>query len=105
MGTYPDDEIGAFTGTTEWSQERGAPVEDMQYYLSGMGPGTWTRHWSETGQVPWIWNSTTGVMISYDDAESLCIKRDYAVARGLGGTMIWELSADDGANSLTEALQ
>jgi len=106
MGTYPSPELGAFTGTTEWSQARAdSPVEDMQYYLSMMGPGGWSRHWSDRGQVPWIWNSTTGVMISYDDAESICIKRDYAVARGLGGAMIWELSADDNENSLTEAVQ
>jgi len=55
-----------------------------------------TRHWHETAQVPWLYDAETGVMISYDDPESLAGKARYVRENGLGGIMIWELSTDDG---------
>lgn len=54
------------------------------------------RHWDPSAQVPWLFNPRTGAWIGYDDAESLALKADYVRERGLGGVMIWELSADDG---------
>jgi chitinase len=45
-------------------------------------------------QVPWLYNPSTGVMISYDDPQSLELKATYAKNRGLGGVMFWELSSD-----------
>lgn len=65
-----------------------------------------TRHWHETAQVPWLYDPATGVMISYDDPESLAAKAAYVVDNGLGGIMIWELSTDNGAllSAIDEAL-
>ena len=54
------------------------------------------RHWEPVARVPWLYSPETGVWISYDDPRSIAAKADYALARGLGGVMIWELSADDG---------
>lgn len=89
----------------------------------GAGPGTWepgvldwhdiagrylptmTRRWSATAQAPWLYDEATGVMISYDDPESLAIKARFARERGLGGLMIWDLSSDDGRHSLLDALR
>ena len=45
-------------------------------------------------QVPWLYSPSTGVMISYDDPQSLELKATYAKNRGLGGVMFWELSSD-----------
>lgn len=66
--------------------------------------GAFERHWDETARVPWLYSATEGVMISYDDAESLVAKADYVRDAGLGGVMIWELSADDDANTLLATL-
>jgi chitinase len=55
-------------------------------------------------KVPWLFEPSTGVMISYDDPESLTIKAEYVVERQLGGVMFWELSGDDDASSLLGAL-
>lgn len=55
---------------------------------------TYTRYWDDKALVPWLYNADTGVMISYDDAESLGRKAEYIVQNGLGGAMIWELSGD-----------
>ncbi len=89
----------------------------------GPGDGTWepgvidwsdlaanylprmTRRWHDAAQVPWLHDPATGLFISYDDAESLAIKRDHARGLGLGGVMIWELSADDDAGTLLRAVQ
>lgn len=54
------------------------------------------RHWEPDAGVPWLYNADTGTWITYDDAESIRLKADLVVERGLGGIMIWELSGDDG---------
>lgn len=54
----------------------------------------YSRQWHSTAQVPWLYSADEGVMISYDDAESVSQKMDYIKRHGLGGAMIWELSAD-----------
>jgi len=57
---------------------------------------TYTRFWHEEAKVPWLFNPTTGIMISYDDPESVGIKADYVKENSLGGIMFWELSQDGG---------
>jgi len=49
-----------------------------------------------SAQAPFAFNPTTGVWITFDDAESLARKADYVRARGLRGIMIWESGSDDG---------
>mgnify|MGYP001996113581 FL=1 len=44
--------------------------------------------------VPYLYNPSTGIWISYDDVESMAIKTQYIVSEGLGGAMYWELSSD-----------
>ncbi len=65
---------------------------------------TYTRYWDTQAQVPWLYNPATGILISYDDPESLALKAEYARNRKLGGVMIWEISADDEGHSLLNAL-
>ncbi len=65
----------------------------------------YTRRWSDAAKAPWLYNPTTGVMITYDDPESMGIKADYVNARNLGGMMFWELSGDDAQDSLLGAVQ
>jgi chitinase len=64
----------------------------------------YAQHWSESAQVPWLFNPTTGVMISYDDARSLGLKASYVRSHGLGGVMIWQLGGDDDQGTLLHAL-
>ena len=52
--------------------------------------------------APWLYDAGQQVFISYEDPTSLEQKANYVVANGLGGVMIWELSADtDTADLLT----
>lgn len=67
--------------------------------------GAMKRHWHAEAKVPWLFDAAKGVLISYDDAESLKLKARYARDKKLGGVMIWELSADDPKGSLLNALR
>ena len=57
---------------------------------------TYTRYWQDEAKVPWIYNPTKGVMITYEDPESVGLKAGYVKEHALGGVMIWELSNDGG---------
>lgn len=67
--------------------------------------GKYQRHWHDEAKVPWLFDEKSGVMISYDDPESLKLKAQYVRDKKLGGIMIWELSADDAKGSLLNALR
>lgn len=62
------------------------------------------RHWHEEAGVPWLYCAEDGMMMSYDDPESLRGKAEYVVAEGLGGAMFWELKCDDDQWSLLSAV-
>jgi chitinase len=57
----------------------------------------YARHWESDAQVPWLYDSTTGTWVSYDDPESVAAKAQYVREHRLGGVVIWELGGDDGA--------
>ncbi|CAF1332106.1 unnamed protein product [Adineta ricciae] len=58
---------------------------------------TYTRYWDDASKVPFLFNSSTGIWISYDDLESISIKNNYIKQQQLGGAMFWELSGDRNA--------
>jgi chitinase len=62
------------------------------------------RHWHEEAGVPWLYCEEGGMMMSYDDPESLRLKAEYMIAEGLGGAMFWELKCDDDQWSLLSAV-
>jgi chitinase len=66
--------------------------------------GVYERYWDETAQVPWLYYPDEGIMITYDDPESLTAKAQYAVDNGLGGIMFWELSQDTTDSELLTAI-
>jgi GH18 family chitinase len=77
----------------EWSGA-GLDVRNLtREKLEGAG---FTLHREPRALAPWAYNRATGVWITFDDAESLARKADFARERGLGGVMIWELGGDDG---------
>lgn len=56
----------------------------------------YVRHWESAARVPWLYDSTSGTWVSYDDPQSVGEKVLYVRERGLGGVVIWELGGDDG---------
>jgi chitinase len=67
--------------------------------------GQFKRYWHDEAKVPWLFDEKKGIMISYDDPESLKLKAAYAKDKKLGGVMCWELSQDDAKASLLSALR
>jgi len=57
----------------------------------------YVRHWEPSARVPWLYDSTSGTWVSYDDPESVREKVRYVRRRGLGGVVIWELGGDNGS--------
>jgi chitinase len=57
------------------------------------GPG-WQTGWDVGSQSAYVWNSTTGEFITYDDPVTVSKKRAYAISEGMKGMMMWELAYD-----------
>ena len=63
----------------------------------------YTHKWDEDGKVPYIVDEEGDMIVTYDSPESLKLKCDYALERGLLGVMYWEYSCDDPQLTLTKA--
>ncbi|WP_180539777.1 glycoside hydrolase family 18 protein [Nevskia soli] len=88
-----------------WDKAGSAPTGSLGYQdIEDNYLGTYTRSWDKEAQAPWLYNADTGIMISYEDPQSLTAKVNYAVSNGLGGVMIWELGSDDSAGTLVNAV-
>ena len=57
----------------------------------------YVRHWDADARVPFLYDSTSGTWITYDDPQSVAEKVQYVREHKLGGVMIWELGGDDGS--------
>lgn len=55
---------------------------------------TMQRYWDADAQVPYLYDATRKLWISYDDPQSMKVKSDFIKAKGLGGAMIWEITGD-----------
>ncbi|WP_224245779.1 glycosyl hydrolase family 18 protein [Hyalangium gracile] len=77
---------------------------DYHYIRSTLEP-TAVKYRHPEAQVPYLFNASTGLWVSYDDPVSLGVKGDYIRSQGLAGAMIWELSGDDAQGSLVTALK
>lgn len=62
------------------------------------------RYFDQAAQVPWLYDSKTKTMVSYEDPTSLKCKVNYVSKMKLKGIMIWELSHDNRTNDLLKAL-
>ena len=47
---------------------------------------------------PWAYSSTSKQWVGFDDVAMVTAKTKYAVSKGLGGVMVWEISYDDYQN-------
>jgi len=52
------------------------------------------RYWDEQADAPYMYNATDSLFVSYDDTVSVALKTKYAMEKGIGGIMFWELGND-----------
>ena len=64
----------------------------------------YTRRWDDVSKVPYLVDAGGTMVLCYDDAESLALKADYIINKGLLGAMYWSIEADDASWTLSKAL-
>jgi chitinase len=57
----------------------------------------YVKYWESSARVPFMYDSTSGTWVSYDDPRSVGEKVQYVREHRLGGVVIWELGGDDGS--------
>src|SRR3954447_5229151 len=73
---------------------------------NGTGINGYTRHWNLLAGAPWLYNPTAngGTFISYVDPLGVSERVALVRAFGLRGAWAWEISNDDNANDLVNAM-
>jgi chitinase len=59
-----------------------------------IGKQGFVRYWDAHADAPYLWNSASRTLISYDDPQSIAIKACYVREHHLGGMMFWDLGSD-----------
>jgi chitinase len=60
----------------------------------GLQSSGWTRIWDATARVPYLRRPDSGMVLCYDDPQSVTAKCDYVKSRQSAGLIIWELTQD-----------
>ena len=66
-----------------------------------LGQPGWTYAWDDTTKNPTLYNAGLGQFITYDDAQSIAAKVQFAKDEGMLGVMVWELDADRSGDLLS----
>ncbi|MDA0194996.1 MAG: glycoside hydrolase family 18 protein [Bacteroidetes bacterium] len=53
-----------------------------------------TRYWDENAKAPYLFNSETNQLVSYDDEESVRYKCEYTIEKNMAGVMFWQYASD-----------
>ena len=82
-GTW-DDGTSGNTGVFEYKDVK-----------AKVASGQLTRYWDGEVKAPYAFSASSGLMISYEDSQSIGEKIKYLKSKNLAGIMIWDLSSDD----------
>jgi chitinase len=52
------------------------------------------RHWDENAKAPYLFNSKTNQLLTYDDEESIRLKCEYVLDNNMAGMMFWQYASD-----------
>ncbi len=61
-------------------------------YIQGAPGNGFVSQWDDVSKQTYLVNTTTGIMLTYDNEAALSAKCSYIKTNGLKGAMIWELS-------------
>lgn len=114
--TDPNDPMtGTATGKLKGSTQQGiweAGVIDykgVKTYMLGpnkTGVNGFEYGYDSQAEAPWVWNPSTGQLVTFDDDRSVKVKGAYVRSLGLAGLFSWEIDADNGdiLNAMHEGL-
>lgn len=70
--------------------------ETYKEVLGLLAQGGYVRSWDKDRCAPTLFNRTSSRFVTYEDAETIALKRDAAAKRGLQGVFAWSFHQDDG---------
>ncbi len=78
--------------------QRGKPAPDVPVSFSDvqssmLGHG-FTRYWDAASSVPYLYNPSRRIFVSYEDEQSVAVKSRYVLEHKLGGVMFWDYASD-----------
>jgi len=73
-----------------------APNVDASYQsiVTTMLNHGYVRYWDSAASVPYLYNASAQIFVSYEDPESLTAKCNYVKSHKLGGVMFWQYGND-----------
>ncbi|MEF1171751.1 glycosyl hydrolase family 18 protein [Vibrio sinaloensis] len=110
-----DPMTGVATGKLKGSTEQGVwedgviDYKGVKTFMLGdnkQGVNGFEYGYDEKAEAPWVWNRSTGELITFDDDRSVKAKGAYVRSLGLAGLFSWEIDADNGdiLNAMHEGL-
>ena len=96
--------------TTEGVWEAGVidykGIANYKVGSAGTGVNGFEVGYDEVAEAAYVWNRTSGQLITYDSPRSVIAKGQYVTNSGLGGLFAWEIDADNGdiLNAMHEGL-
>ncbi|NRB39190.1 MAG: chitinase [Pseudomonadales bacterium] len=98
---------GAAAGTWEAGVLDYRDIADNYVGPNGTGINGFTYYYDATAEAAYVFNPTTGVLVSYDDVRSTKAKGAYVKAQQLGGVFSWEIDGDNGEilDAMVESMQ
>tara|TARA_Y100001956_G_scaffold81064_1_gene97660 strand:+ start:4323 stop:6860 length:2538 start_codon:yes stop_codon:yes gene_type:complete len=112
----PNDPMtGVATGKLKGSTEQGVwedgviDYKGVKTFMLGdnkQGVNGFEYGYDDQAEAPWVWNRSTGELITFDDDRSVKAKGAYVRSLGLAGLFSWEIDADNGdiLNAMHEGL-
>ncbi len=96
---------GAATGS--WDNPNSPGGQYPYFTLKQMeNTGGYIKYRDDTyAKTPWLYNESTGVLLSYEDTTSLSARCDFINSNGYGGLVIWEISGDTDDFEMTSLAQ
>lgn len=61
-------------------------------------------HWDDVAKAPFLYNSQRQLFASLDDSVSIRVKTEYAIRKGLGGVMFWQMTEDRFSGGLLDVI-
>lgn len=93
--TSSTDGIGCQNSTSTSNSIRYTDIYNLYLTKIAAGSTTIKRYWDDTTKAPYIYDSSTGVWISYDDPESIKYKCEFVKNNDYGGVMFWDYGEDE----------
>ena len=61
-------------------------------------------HWDKVAQAPYMYNARQQTFASFDDSVSIRVKTEYAIRKGIGGVMFWQMTEDKFTGGLLDVI-